>query len=183
MPADELPAILEAFLAVSEGLDLRSTLRRIVNAAATLVDARYGALGVLDGRGGLAEFVYVGIDEDTRRAIGPLPRGHGLVGLLMEHPQVIRLSDLTTHPAAVGFPPGHPAMHTFLGAPIRVRDTLFGNLYLTEKRGGGEFTERDEMVLQGLASAAGSAVQNARLFDEVRLRERWLLATAEIRTQ
>jgi len=183
VPADDLPAILEAFLAISEGLDLRSTLRRIVNAAATLVDAQYGALGVLDGRGGLAEFLYVGIDEDTRRAIGPLPRGHGLVGLLIEHPQVIRLSDLTAHPAAVGFPPGHPVMRTFLGAPIRVRDTLFGNLYLTEKRGGGEFTERDEMVLRGLASAAGSAVQNARLFDEVRLRERWLLATAEVRTQ
>ena len=178
-----LPAILDAFLAVSEGLDLPSMLRRIVRAAADVVDAEYGALGVLDGRGGLAEFVYVGIDAATRAALGPLPSGHGLVGLLIEHPQVMRLADLTTHPAAVGFPPGHPVMHTFIGAPIRVGDEVFGNLYLTEKRGGGEFTERDEMMLRALASAAGSAVQNARLFGELRRRERWLLATAEIRAE
>jgi len=180
--AGGLPEILDAFLAVSEGLDLPATLRRIVRAAADVVDAEYGALGVLDGHGGLAEFVYVGIDEDTRRALGPLPSGHGLVGLLIQHPQVMRLADLTTHPASVGFPPGHPPMHTFIGAPIMVRDAVFGNLYLTEKRGGGEFTERDELLLRALASAAGSAVQNARLFAEVQERERWLLATAEIRT-
>ncbi len=179
---DGLPAILDAFLAVSEGLDLPATLRRIVRAAADVVDAEYGALGVLDGRGGLAEFVYVGIDEATRRALGPLPSGHGLVGLLIEHPQMMRLDDLTAHPASVGFPPGHPVMHTFIGAPIMVQDKVFGNLYLTEKRGGGEFTDRDETMLRALAAAAGSAVQNARLFAEVRQRERWLLATAEVRT-
>jgi signal transduction histidine kinase len=180
--AGGLPEILDAFLAVSEGLDLPTMLRRIVRAAADVVDAEYGALAVLDDHGGLAEFVYVGIDEDTRRTLGPLPSGHGLVGLLIQHPQVMRLADLTTHPASVGFPPGHPEMHTFIGAPIMVRDAVFGNLYLTEKRGGGEFTERDELVLRALASAAGSAVQNARLFAEVQQRERWLLATAEIRT-
>jgi signal transduction histidine kinase len=181
-PVDGLSGILDAFLAISEELDLSTTLRRIVRAAADVVDAEYGALAVLDGRGGLAEFVYVGIDEATRRLLGPLPSGHGLVGLLIEHPQVMRLADLTTHPASVGFPPGHPVMHRFIGAPIMVREAVFGNLYLTEKRGGGEFTERDELVLRALASAAGSAVQNARLFAEVRQRERWLLATAEIRT-
>lgn len=176
-----LLGILDAFLAVSEGLDLPSTLRRIVRAAVDVVDAEYGALGVLDGRGGLAEFVYVGIDEATRAALGPLPSGHGLIGLLIQHPQVMRLADLTTHPASVGFPPGHPMMRSFIGAPIMVGDKVFGNLYLTEKHGGGEFTERDELLLRALASAAGSAVQNARLFAEVRQRERWLLATAEIR--
>jgi signal transduction histidine kinase len=180
---DRLNGLLEAFVAVSEGLELQATLRRIVQAAADLVDARYGALGVLDDHGGLAEFVYVGIDEQTRAALGSPPRGHGLVGLLIAHPQVVRLSDLTTHPASVGFPPGHPEMHTFLGAPIRVRGKVFGNLYLTEKRGGGQFTARDEIVLSALASAAGSAVQNARLYEEVRSRERWLLATAEIRSE
>ncbi len=180
---DRLPHILGAFLEVSEELDLQATLHRIVRAAADLVDAEYGALGVLDGHGGLAEFVYVGIDDATRAAIGSLPTGHGLVGELIAHPQVMRLADLTKHPASVGFPAGHPVMRTFIGVPIRVRETVFGNLYLTEKRGGGEFTEVDEMVLRALASAAGSAVQNARLFGEVQRRERWLTATAAVRTE
>ncbi len=178
-----LHGVIDAFLTVVSGLELQATLHRIVTAAADLVDAQYGALGVLDTDGGLAEFVYVGIDAQTFAAIGPLPSGHGLVGLLIEHPHVMRLADLTTHPASVGFPPGHPMMHSFIGAPIRVRDQVFGNLYLTEKRGGSEFTEQDEMVLRALASAAGAAVENARLYEEVRRRERWLLATAQIRAK
>jgi signal transduction histidine kinase len=178
-----LPTILDGFVAVSESLDLPTTLNRIVRAAADVVDAEYGALGVLDGRGGLAEFVYVGIDDTVRARIGRLPTGHGLIGLLIDHPQVLRLTDLTAHPASVGFPPGHPPMHSFVGVPVRIGAEVFGNLYLTEKRGGRQFTRRDELVLQAMASAAGAAVQRTRLFDEIQRRERWLVAAAEIRSK
>ncbi len=178
-----LEHILSAFLSIADELDLQTTLHRIVRAAADLVDAQYGALGVVDADGRLADFVYVGLDDATRARIQTLPSGRGLVGLLMKQPQVIRLDDLTTHPAAIGFPAGHPPMRTFIGAPIRLRDTVFGHLYLTEKRGGGVFTEGDEVVLRALASAAGSAVQNARLFTELRRRERWLMALAAVRSE
>jgi signal transduction histidine kinase len=178
-----LATILDGFVAVSENLDLPTTLSRIVRAAADVVDAEYGALGVLDGRGGLAEFVYVGIDDRVRSRMGPLPTGHGLIGLLIEHPQVLRLTDLTAHPASVGFPPGHPMMRSFIGVPIRTGAEVFGNLYVTEKRGGRRFTERDEMVLLAMASAAGAAVQRTRLFEEIGHRDRWLVAAAEIRSK
>ncbi|WP_199432254.1 sensor histidine kinase [Qaidamihabitans albus] len=178
---DRLQGLLDAVLAVATGLELDSTLQRIVQAATELVDAQYGALGVLSDDGnGLSEFVYVGIDEKTRARMGHLPEGRGLLGLLIDDPKPVRVADLAEHPASVGFPPNHPPMHSFLGVPVRVRDKVFGNLYLTEKRDGAEFTPDDEVVLQALAAAAGVAVDNARLFENSRMRERWLGAVAEI---
>ena len=181
---DQMDGLLEAMLAVAGGLELDATLRRIVHAAIELVDCRYGALGVLDqDREGLAEFVYEGIDEETRREIGDLPTGHGLLGLLIEQPKPIRLDDLSQHVASSGFPAHHPPMKTFLGVPVRVREDVFGNLYLTEKKDGQPFTEDDEVVVQALAAAAGIAVENARLFEEARLRQRWQEATSEVRAE
>jgi signal transduction histidine kinase len=178
---DHMQGLLDAVLAVASGLELEATLRRIVQAAVDLVDAQYGALGVLAPTGGISQFVYVGIDEEKRAMMGRLPEGKGLLGQLIVDPRPLRLADLSAHEASVGFPPNHPPMRSFLGAPVRVRDSVFGNLYLTEKRGGGEFTADDEMVLEALAAAAGIAVQNADLFEQTRLRQQWLAATAEIR--
>ncbi len=180
---DRMQGLLDAVLAVGEGLELDTTLRRIVRAAVDLVDARYGALGVLAAGGGIARFLHVGLDEETRAAMGPLPEGKGLLGQLIIDPRPLRLADLGAHGASVGFPPHHPPMRTFLGVPVRVRDAVFGNLYLTEKRGGGEFTAADEVVVRALAAAAGIAVQNADLFEQTRLRQRWLEASAEIRSE
>lgn len=172
--------LLEAVLAVGGELELDQALRRIVEAAVSLVDARYGALGVI-GRGGrLSQFVTVGLDEDEVAAIGPLPQGHGILGELIRHPEVLRLAELSEHPSSYGFPPNHPPMQSFLGAPIRMRGEVFGNLYLTEKRGGGAFDAEDESVLSTLAVAAGVAIDNARLYGEARRRERWLAANAEV---
>ncbi|MCG8925903.1 GAF domain-containing protein, partial [Lentzea sp. CC55] len=180
---DKMQSLLDAVLAVGAGLELDSTLQRIVQAAVELVGARYGALGVLGSRHNLSQFVYVGIDPETRSHMGHLPEGKGLLGLLIKDPRAIRLHDISEHAASVGFPPNHPAMHSFLGAPVRVRDEVFGNLYMTEKRDGGDFTADDEVVLEALAAAAGVAVENARLFERSRMRERWLEATAEINAQ
>lgn len=180
---DRLQGLLDAVIAVGTGLELDSTLRRIVQAAVDLVDARYGALGVLSTHEGLSEFVYVGISDEERAQMGHLPEGHGLLGLLIEHPQVIRLPDLGAHPSSVGFPPNHPPMKSFLGAPVRVRNKVFGNLYLTEKKHATEFTSEDEVVLQALAAAAGVAVENARLFEQSQVRQRWLEASSEIRAE
>lgn len=176
---DRRQGLLDAVLVVGAGLELATTLQRLVEAAAELVDARYGALGVL-GEGGLSEFVFVGIDPETRAHMGHFPEGRGLLGTLIKDPHPIRLPDLTRHPDSIGFPPNHPPMHSFLGAPVRVREEVFGNLYLTEKRGGGEFTEDDEILLQALAGAAGVAVENARLYEESRSGQRWLRAHAEV---
>ncbi|MEV6235600.1 GAF domain-containing protein [Lentzea sp. NPDC051838] len=180
---DKMQSLLDAVLAVGAGLELDSTLQRIVQAAVELVGARYGALGVLGSRHNLSQFVYVGIDPETRSHMGHLPEGKGLLGLLIKDPRAIRLHDLTEHSASVGFPPNHPPMHGFLGVPVRVRDEVFGNLYMTEKKDGGDFTADDEVVLEALAAAAGVAVENARLFERSRMRERWLEATAEINAQ
>ncbi|HVV14753.1 GAF domain-containing protein [Amycolatopsis sp.] len=181
---DQMDLLLEAMLAVAAGLELDATLRRIVHAAIDLVDCRYGALGVLNADGeGLAEFVYEGIDEETRREIGSLPEGHGLLGLFIEQPKPLRLNDLAQHPASSGFPAHHPPMKSFLGVPILVREKVFGNLYLTEKAGGQPFTEDDQVVVQALAAAAGIAVENARLYEETRLRQQWQEATSEIRAE
>ncbi|HKS43500.1 MAG TPA: GAF domain-containing sensor histidine kinase [Amycolatopsis sp.] len=181
---DQMDGLLEAMLAVAAGLELDATLRRIVHAAIELVDCRYGALGVLNpDHEGLAEFVYEGIDEQTRQRIGDLPTGHGLLGLLIRQPTPLRLDDLSRHPASSGFPEHHPPMQTFLGVPVRVRDEVFGNLYLTEKHNGQPFTEDDEVVVQALAAAAGIAVENARLYEESRMRQRWQEATSEIRAE
>ncbi|MER7858949.1 GAF domain-containing protein [Amycolatopsis japonica] len=177
---DRLQGLLDAVLAVGTGLELDSTLQRIVQAAVELVDAQYGALGVLGDEDGLSQFVYVGIDQDVRETMGHLPEGRGLLGLLIEDPQPVRVPDLSAHPASVGFPANHPPMHSFVGVPVRVRDEVFGNLYLTEKRGAAEFTADDEVVLQALAAAAGVAIDNARLFERSRTRERWLEAVAKV---
>jgi len=180
---DRVHNLLEAFLAVGSALDLQPVLRRIIEAAVTLVDADYGALGVIaeDGKG-LSQFVVVGIDDEQAARIGSLPAGHGVLGELIRDPRPLRLHDLAEHQASYGFPANHPPMRTFLGVPIRVRDAVFGNLYLTEKRGGGDFDDDDEAVVLALATAAGIAVQNARLYTESRQRERWLEATAEVST-
>ena len=179
---DRMHGLLDAMLAIASGLELDSTLHRIITAATELVDARYGALGVLGPDDDLSRFVYVGIDEQTRAQMGDLPRGHGVLGQLISDPRPLRLTDLSKHPASVGFPPNHPPMRTFLGAPVRVRDEVYGNLYLTEKN-GGEFTADDEVVVQALAAAAGIAVQNAKLYEEVIRRQRRLEAASEITTE
>jgi signal transduction histidine kinase len=173
--------LLDAFLSVSTGLDLPSTLRRIVESACDLVDARYGALGVLrQGGGGLAAFIHVGIDEALAATMGHLPEGKGVLGQLISEPHPLRIPDLGQHPSSVGFPPHHPPMKTFLGVPVLVRGEVFGNLYMTEKR-HGRFTAEDEAVLTALAGAAGIAIHNARLYEESEIRRRWLAAVADVR--
>ncbi|RDD90873.1 GAF domain-containing protein [Streptomyces parvulus] len=178
---DRVHSLLEAVLSVGRELELEQALRGIVEAAATLVDAEYGALGVIspDGRR-LSAFHTVGVSDEEIARIGPYPEGHGILGELIRHPEPLRLAKLSDHPASFGFPAHHPPMNTFLGVPIRVRDHVFGNLYLTEKRDGREFDEDDESVLATLAVAAGVAIDNARMYERSRLRERWLEVNAEI---
>ncbi len=174
-------SLLDAVTAVAGSLDLRETLQRIVAAAADLASARYVAMGVIDQDGdGLSEFITHGINEEQTAQIGPLPSGHGILGLLITEPKPLRLHDLREHPRFYGFPPHHPPMSSFLGVPVRVGDRVFGNLYLTDKAGGGDFTEEDEYAVVALAAAAGVAVENARLFGTVRRREQWLDATLRI---
>jgi len=186
---DRMRGLLEAVVAIGSGLDLESTLRRVVEAAVGLVDASYGALGVIGegGEGGegkrLAEFIPVGLDQDEIARIHHWPEGRGLLGLLVDDPRPLRLADIAGHPGSSGFPEGHPPMRSFLGVPVRVRDEVFGNLYLTNKRGGGEFTEDDEAVLVALGAAAGVAVENARLYDAARRQQRWIQASAEVTTR
>ncbi|HEX7307928.1 MAG TPA: GAF domain-containing protein [Lentzea sp.] len=180
---DHMQELLGAVLAVASGLELEPTLQRIVQAAVDLVGARYGALGVLGTRDDLAGFLHVGVDQVTRAKMGHLPEGKGLLGLLIKDPTPLRLSDLARHEMSVGFPPNHPPMHSFLGVPVRVRDEVFGNLYMTEKIDAAEFTADDEAVLQALAAAAGIAIENARLFERSRLRERWLEAIGEVNSE
>jgi GAF domain-containing protein len=175
---DRMHGLLEAVIAIGSGLDLEETLRRIVEAAVDLVDARYGALGVIGEDQRLIEFIPVGLDAAEIARIHHWPEGRGILGLLIRDPHSLRLADIATHPESSGFPEGHPRMRTFVGVPVRVRDRVFGNLYLTEKRGGGEFTEDDEAVLAALGAAAGVAVENARLYDEANRRQQWLRATA-----
>lgn len=177
---DRVHSLLEAVLSVGRELDLPQVLRSIVEAAVVLVDAEYGALGVIGDDRMLAQFLTVGIDDEERGRIGALPSGHGILGELIRHPEPLRLTELSEHPASYGFPAHHPPMHSFLGVPIRVRDRVFGNLYLTEKRGAEEFDPEDEAVLSTLAVAAGVAVENARLYEETRLRERWLRASSQV---
>jgi signal transduction histidine kinase len=159
-----LRQLLDAVLTVGSDLDLPAMLRRIIQSAVELVDARYGALGVLDDTGTLlAQFITVGIDDDAQRLIGDLPEGHGILGLLIVDAKPLRLPDLREHPDSYGFPPNHPPMQSFLGVPIRVRNQVFGNLYLTDKTSGEVFTDVDEELVVGLAAAAGVAIENARL--------------------
>ena len=155
-------------LALGSDVDAPTMLRRIVEAAVGLVDAEYGALGVLDESGTyLSQFITVGIDDGLHRLIGDLPHGHGILGRLIVDARPLRLPDLSEHPDSFGFPPHHPPMRSFLGVPIRVRGEVFGNLYLTDKATGEVFTDVDEELVVGLASAAGVAIQNARLHARV----------------
>jgi signal transduction histidine kinase len=172
---ERLSALLDAVVAVSSDLDLADVLHRIVLAACELVDATYGALGVIGPSGeDLVEFVTHGLSDAERAAIGTLPHGRGLLGLIIESPQPQRVPDIGRHPASYGFPPNHPPMTSFLGAPVRIRDEVFGNLYLTDKRSASEFSVDDEAILVALASAAGIAIENARLYDRTRTQQQWI---------
>jgi len=167
--AARLRRLLDAVLFLGSELKVPTVLRRIVEAATELVGARYGALGVLDERReGLSEFITVGMPKPQVAAIGSLPRGHGILGLLIVDPRPLRLADLNEHPDRFGFPPNHPPMTSFLGVPILARGEVFGNLYLTEKQGGGDFTDDDEELISALAVAAGVAIENARLHARAR---------------
>ncbi|TCO47136.1 histidine kinase [Kribbella antiqua] len=178
---ERLRALLDAVVGIGADLDLTSTLDRIVTAACELVDARYGALGVIGyDRKRFARIHVHGVTDEQIAAIGPYPDGHGLLGLLIDHPDPIRLHDLTEHPRAVGFPPNHPPMKSFLGVPIRTRERVFGTLYLTEKADGADFTEGDERMVTALAAAAGVVIDNARLYADTERRRRWYEVTTEI---
>ena len=177
---DQMRGLLEAVVAIGAGLELEATLKRIVETAVGLVDATYGALGVIGENQRLAEFIPVGLDEDQIRRIHHWPEGRGLLGLLIEDPRPLRLTEISLHPRSSGFPEGHPPMGSFLGVPVRVRDVVFGNLYLTGKRGGGAFTEDDESVLVALGAAAGVAIENARLYEAARRQQLWIQASADV---
>lgn len=178
-----LRQLLDAVMMIGSDLDLHAMLHRITEAAVTLVDARYGALGVLDeSRSQLEDFITVGVDDETHRAIGNLPKGLGLLGYLITDAEPLRLADLRDHPNSVGFPPNHPPMQSFLGVPIRVRNEVFGNLYLTDKQSAEVFTDIDEELVLGLAAAAGVAIENARLYEYGRRREAALDAMRQVAT-
>jgi signal transduction histidine kinase len=179
---ERLRSLLDAVVGIGSDLDLRATLERIVVAACNLVGARYGALGVIGADRKLVEFITHGIDPATHASIGNPPTGHGVLGVLIADPQPVRLPDISRHPNSAGFPPNHPPMHSFLGVPVKVRDHVFGNLYLTEKRTAAEFTDDDEEIVVALAAAAGAAIENARLYELAQKRQRWLTATAEVVT-
>lgn len=177
----QLSRLLDAVRLVAGDLDLETVLRRIIEAACSLVDARYGALGVISDDGeGLSAFVHHGIDDETAAKIGPLPEGQGVLGHLINHPHPLRLSNVADHEASYGFPAHHPPMGSFLGAPIRIGQQVFGNLYLTEKNGAKEFSERDEELIVALAAVAGSVISNARLYEDLQRREIWRDAVLEL---
>ncbi|SDK59426.1 GAF domain-containing protein [Streptomyces indicus] len=182
-PGTSVEPLLEAVLSVGADLELRATLQHIVDAATRITDARYGALGVVDPeQARLTELFTSGLDEETRAGIKGFPcADRGVLAALAAAPHPLRLDDLTAHPDSVGFPPGHPPMRTFLGVPVMVRDEVFGNLYLTEKR-GGPFTHGDEQALRILAAQAGIAIGNARLYENARQRERWIEGSAAVTT-
>ncbi|MBI4260493.1 MAG: GAF domain-containing sensor histidine kinase, partial [Actinobacteria bacterium] len=167
---------------LSSELSLPAVLQRIVELAAEIADARYGALGVIGPGGRIAEFVTTGVTEAERRAVGRLPEGRGILGVLIHDARPLRLADIADDPRSVGFPENHPPMRSFLGAPVSARGRVFGNIYLSEKLGGGEFTEEDEEALVVLAAQAGVAVENAQLYEEARQRERWLDSVGRIAT-
>ncbi|MFF4416047.1 GAF domain-containing protein [Streptosporangium sp. NPDC001559] len=179
---DRVHALLDAVVSVGSDLDLETVLRRIVETATHLVEASYGALGAIGEQNTLVQFIPVGLSEEEIARIEHWPHGLGLLGLLIKEPKPLRLAHISDHPESYGFPPGHPPMGSFLGVPIRVREEVFGNLYLTEKRGGGAFDEEDEAIVIALATAAGVAIENARLYEESRRREVWLQASSEVTT-
>ena len=164
---DRLRLLLDAVVTMAADLTLDSVLARIVEIAGALVDARYAALGVLGGGRGdrLRTFIHHGISKESAAVIGDLPTGHGLLGLIIDRPEPLRLHDIAEHPASYGFPPDHPSMRSFLGVPVRIRGRVFGNLYLTEKSGGADFSKQDEEIVVALAAAAGVVIENARLYE------------------
>ncbi|MFF3689786.1 PP2C family protein-serine/threonine phosphatase [Streptomyces sp. NPDC002187] len=181
---DRLEALLDAVMAISRELELPVVLNRIVTAAMDLVQARYGALGVLDEQGtGLAHFIPVGLSEQERADLGSVefPHGRGLLGALIHRPEPLRVQEISSHPHSAGFPPGHPPMRSLLGVAISVRGEVYGDLYLADRRDGEPFDAYDESIVVALAGAAGVAIENARLFEHVRTRgeqfQRLLLPT------
>ncbi|MBO0684080.1 MAG: GAF domain-containing protein [Candidatus Dormibacteraeota bacterium] len=168
--------LIEAGLALAAELSLPALLQRIVELATQVTDARYGALGITDAEGRISEFITTGISAPEREAIGPLPTGQGLLGAVISEARPIRLPNMAADPRSSGFPPGHPPMTSFLGAPLIARGTVFGNIYLTEKRGGAAFTDQDEQDLVVLAAQAGVAVANATLYEDLRRQQVWLEA-------
>jgi len=177
---NRLRSLLLANRSIVGELSLSGVLRRIVDAAREVSGARYAALGVVGPDGLLERFVHSGVAADVPEQIGELPHGRGVLGALVTHPVPIRLSSITDDPRAVGFPPGHPRMTTFLGVPVRSHDAVFGNLYLTDRTDGQDFTDEDEELVLALAATAGIAVENARLYEDSRRRQEWLRASAEI---
>jgi signal transduction histidine kinase len=180
---DRKDMLLEAGLTLASELSLPIVLQRIVDLAAQVADARYGALGVIGEDDTLVEFVTTGIGARQRRAIGDLPTGRGILGLLIHEPRPVRIKNIADHQLSVGFPANHPPMGSFLGAPVQAMGRVFGNIYLTEKRSGAEFSQEDEDALVVLATQAGVAIANATLYQEVRSRERWLDALRDITNQ
>ena len=163
---NRLRALVEAGVALTAELSLDAVLQRLVEAAAELTGARYAALGVIDPSGaGLEQFLTTGVDDETRAAIGDPPHGRGILGVLIHEAVPLRLHDLGEDPRSVGFPPNHPSMRTFLGVPVHLRGVAYGNLYLTEREGGQDFTDEDEELLSLLASQAAVAIENARLYE------------------
>jgi len=172
--------LLEAGLTLASELSLPIVLQRIVDLAVQVTDARYGALGVIGDDGTLVEFVTTGVSAKQRRAIGNLPTGRGVLGLLIHEPKPVRIKNIAKHPQSVGFPPNHPSMRSFLGAPVQAMGRVFGNIYLAEKRTADSFSDDDEMSLIVLATQAGVAIANASLYEEVHSREQWLDALRDI---
>jgi signal transduction histidine kinase len=177
-----LRALLRAIETVTGDLALEHVLRNVVEAACDLAGAQYGALGVIGDDGGLEQFIHVGIDKEMAARIGHLPEGKGLLGALIRDPRPIRLEHMTDDGRSTGFPPGHPPMDSFLGVPINVRNEVYGNLYLADSA-KANFSAEDEELVLALALAAGTAISNARLYQESRLQQRWLEASAEISAQ
>ncbi len=177
---DRKDVLLQAGLTLASELSLPIVLQRLVDLAAQVTDARYGALGVIGEDGTLAEFVTTGIPVRQRKAIGALPTGRGVLGLLINEPRPMRIENIAEHPQSVGFPANHPPMRSFLGAPVRALGRVYGNIYLADKRSAHDFSAEDEEALTVLATQAGVAIANASLYDEVRSRERWLAAIRDI---
>src|ERR1700733_10955385 len=175
--------LLDTGLALASELSLPALLQSIVDLAVELTDACYGAVGVLSSNGvDLSDFITSGLNEDERAAIGALPQGKGILGLLIREPAPIRIHAIAGDPHSTGFPPNHPPMRSFLGAPIRAHGRVFGNIYLTDKRDAPEFTADDESALVLLATQAGVAIANAQLYAELQQRERWLDSVREVAT-
>jgi signal transduction histidine kinase len=177
---DSKDVLLEAGLTLAAELSLPMVLQRIVDLAAEVTDARYVALGVIGEGNDLVDFITTGISAKQRRAIGALPRGRGLLGLLIREPRIVRIDDISSHPLSVGFPPNHPPMRSFLGAPVQAMGRIYGNIYLAEKRAAREFSLEDERSLHILATQAGVAIANASLYRESLQRAQWLEALREI---